>query len=416
VVTGRPEPLLSVRRRFWRLVAQGVMPAAAGVLCGVSRNTGREWFAKAGGMCPVSSGEPSGRYLGPAEREEIGVGLARGESLRSIAARIGRPPSTVSREVRRNSASKWPRGYRAGLAQTKAEQRARRPKPAKLAGNARLCHYVQAKLDGADRADPPPPGQRARSARAGGQRSLRWSPQQIAGRLPIDFPDDEGMRISHETIYRALYVQGKGELRRELARCLRTGRTVRKPRRQPDARRPRPVPPPEVMISARPAEVTDRAVSGHWEGDLILGAHQASAVGTLVERTSRFVLLLHLPGPGHGAGQVRDAMRETIMTLPAALRRSLTWDQGIEMVTQHAQVRLETGLEVYFCDPHSPWQRGSNENTNGLLRDYLPKGSDLSVHTPADLAEIADILNRRPRKTHGYRTPAEIMNQLLQSA
>ena len=220
------------------------------------------------------------------------------------------------------------------------------------------------------------------------------------------------MRVSHETIYQSLYVQGRGALRRELTVCLRTGRAVRKPRRRRvDGRRPRPVVPAELLISQRPAEADDRAVPGHWEGDLIMGARNLSAIGTLVERSTRFVMLLHLPG-SHRAEDVRDAMTATIPTLPAALRRTLTWDQGVEM-SRHAEITIATGLDIYFCDPHSPWQRGSNENTNGLLRQYFPKGSDLSSHDPATISRVADALNGRPRKTLGFRTPAEAMAQLL---
>ena len=226
-----------------------------------------------------------------------------------------------------------------------------------------------------------------------------------------DFPDDEGMRVSHEAIYRALYVQGRGHLRRDLAACLRTGRAVRRPHRRVDARQSRPRIPAELLISQRPAEVADRAVPGHWEGDLIIGANSASAIGTLVERSTRFVILLHLPAD-HGALAVRDAIATSITTLPAQLRRSLTWDQGIELA-QHAQLRIDTDLDIYFCDPHSPWQRGSNENTNGLLRQYFPKGTDLSVHGPQTLAEVAAGLNGRPRKTLGWRTPGEALNDLL---
>jgi IS30 family transposase len=255
-----------------------------------------------------------------------------------------------------------------------------------------------------------------------------WSPEQIANRLRVDFPHDGSMRISHEAIYQALYVQGRGALRRELTACLRTGRALRVPRARTQGRGKKFVS-PEIMISERPAEVTDRAVPGHWEGDLILGLG-SSAVGTLVERTSRFTMLLHLPrmdghgdqprahnGPalaGHGAAAVRDAIATSIATLPDQLCRSLTWDQGAEMA-QHAQLRIDTGLQVFFCDPHSPWQRGTNENTNGLLRQYFPKGTDLSRHTPADLAAVAAALNSRPRKTLGWKTPAEALNEQLLS-
>jgi IS30 family transposase len=257
--------------------------------------------------------------------------------------------------------------------------------------------------------------------------AVSWSPEQIAKRLPVDFPDDDAMRVSHEAIYQALYVQGRGALRRELTACLRTGRALRVPRARARDRRKQFVT-PEVLISQRPAEADDRAVPGHWEGDLILGL-DSSAVGTLVERTTRFTMLLHLPrmdghggprvhnGPalaGHGAEAVRDAIASTITTLPQQLRRSLTWDQGAEMA-QHAQLRVEAGLAVYFCDPHSPWQRGTNENTNGLLRQYFPKGTDLSRHTRDDLDAVATALNSRPRKTLGWKTPAEALNEQLLS-
>ena len=266
-------------------------------------------------------------------------------------------------------------------------------------------------------------------ARCAGRWGKAWSPEQIARRLPLDFPDDETMRISHESIYQALYVQGRGALRRELTACLRTGRALRVPRARSRGRGQSHVR-PEIMISERPAEVADRAVPGHWEGDLILGLG-SSAIGTLVERTTRFTLLLHLPrmpghgegdrlknGPalaGHGAEAVRGAITRTITTLPEQLRRSLTWDQGAEL-SQHAQLRIDTGVQVYFCDPHSPWQRGTNENTNGLLRQYFPKGTDLSAHSAEALAAVAATLNSRPRKTLGWRTPAEAFDELLRSA
>jgi IS30 family transposase len=275
--------------------------------------------------------------------------------------------------------------YRAALAQAKSDARARRPKPAKLAGASALRAYVQDQL------------------------IHGWSPEQIRGRLVQDFPDDERMRVSHEAIYQALYVQGRGALRRELTVCLRTGRAVRKPRRRADARTERIK--DKVMISDRPAEADDRAVPGHWEGDLILGKDNASAVGTLVERTTRMVMLLHLPAD-HGAEAVRDAITAKIVTLPLHLRRSLTWDQGIELA-RHTELTFATDLPVYFCDPHSPWQRGTNENTNGLLRQYLPKSTDLSVHTADDLDTIAARLNTRPRKTLGFKTPTEALTQLL---
>ena len=257
---------------------------------------------------------------------------------------------------------------------------------------------------------------------------MAWSPQQIAQRLRLDFPGDTTMRISHEAIYQALYIQGRGALKRELTACLRTGRALRVPRARTRGRGKSFVS-PEICISERPAEVEDRAVPGHWEGDLVLGLNR-SAIGTLVEHTTRFTLLLHLPpmpghgegpreknGPalaGHGAEAVRDAIAREIATLPDQLRRSLTWDQGTEMA-QHARLRIDTGLAIYFCDPHSPWQRGTNENTNGLLRQYFPKGTHLDAYGPDELAAVAATLNGRPRKTLGWRTPAEALDALLQS-
>src|SRR5947199_63012 len=276
---------------------------------------------------------------------------------------------------------------RAGVAQCKADERARRPKRGKLSQNPSLHAAVSAGL------------------------ARRWSPEQISRTLRRDYPDRPEMQVSHETIYQALYVQGRGELRRELTRCLRTGRALRKPRRLPDRRGRRLHTPQELLISSRPAEVEDRAVPGHWEGDLIMGAGGVSAIGTLVERSARFVMLLHLPGR-HTAEAVRDAMIEEVGTLPAALRRSLTWDQGIELA-RHGEITLALNLPIFFCDPHSPWQRGSNENTNGLLRQYFPKGSDLSVHSREHLAAVAAELNARPRKTLGWNSPAQALAQLL---
>jgi IS30 family transposase len=303
---------------------------------------------------------------------------------------LGRSPSTVSRELARNGPGGHRRqvDYRATLAQRKAEARARRPKPCKLAGNQRLRDYVAAKLASRQ----------------------HWSPEQISNRLRLDYPDDESMRISDEAIYQSLYVQSRGALRRELTAHLRTGRAIRKPARRVSGTGTRLLA-PELMISSRPAEVADRAVPGHWEGDLIVGIRSKSAIGTLVERSTRFVILLHLPAD-HSAPTVRDAIATTILTLPAQLRRSLTWDQGVEL-SEHAQLRMATDLAVYFCDPSSPWQRGTNENTNGLLRQYFPKKTDLSIHSPQDLTEVAAALNGRPRKTLNWKTPAEAMTTLL---
>jgi IS30 family transposase len=327
--------------------------------------------------------------------------------------------------------------YRATTAQWHAERRASRLKVSKLATNDALRTYVQDRLAGAiARPDGEPvagPEVRFLGRRHGRRQDRRWatswSPEQIANRLRIDFPDDDSMRISHEAIYQALYVQGRGALRRELVACLRTGRALRVPRARTQARGKKFVT-DEVMISERPAEADDRAVPGHWEGDLILGL-KSSAIGTLVERSTRFTLLLHLPrmqghgdqprvknGPaltGHGAEAVRDAIAASIKTLPAQLRRSLVWDQGAEMA-HHAQLRIDTGLRVYFCDPQSPWQRGTNENTNGLLRQYFPRGTDLSRHSADDLAAVAAALNGRPRKTLGWKTPAEALNEYLLSS
>jgi transposase, IS30 family len=376
-----------VRRAFWRLIAAGASTDDASAAMGLNRRTGRRWFTEAGGMPPGDLAERTGRYLSFAEREEIALGRAAGLSMRAIARQLGRAPSTISREIARGCLNRRPRGrYRALLAQARADARARRPKPAKLVLHPRLHAWVADKLE-----------------------RLQWSPEQITRRLRLEFPDDESMRISHEAIYQSLYVQGRGALRRELAVCLRTGRALRKPRRRVDGRRERIK--DKVMISERPAEVADRAVPGHWEGDLVVGKNGKTAVGTLVERSTRFLLLLHLPD-GFDAEGVRDAITDKITTLPAALRRTLTWDQGLEM-RRHAELTIAADLPVYFCDPHSPWQRGSNENTNGLLRQYLPKSTDLSLHTVADLDAIADKLNGRPRKTLGFRTPAEELDRLL---
>ncbi|MDQ6820237.1 MAG: IS30 family transposase, partial [Actinomycetota bacterium] len=324
--------------------------------------------------------------------------------------------------------------YRASTAQRHAERRAQRPKLAKLAVNAQLRTYVQDRLSGTvQRPDGSAagPGIAWRGRRQGPRKDRRWgqcwSPEQISGRLRLDFPDDESMRVSHEAIYQSLYIQGRGALRRELTACLRTGRALRAPRNR-TSRGNRSFVTDELLISERPAEVDDRAVPGHWEGDLILGTDR-SAIGTLVERSSRFTMLLHLPliegdspaaksrpaRTGASAGAVRDAIAGTITTLPEQLRRSLTWDQGIEMA-QHVQLRLDTGLQIYFCDPRSPWQRGSNENTNGLLRQYFPRGTNLARHGAEELVAVATALNGRPRKTLGWRTPAEVLAEHLAAA
>ena len=423
------------RVRFWQAIAAGASSEDAAALAAVSQAVGSRWFRQAGGMPPISLAPISERYLSFAEREEIAILHAQHVGVRGIARRLGRSASTVSRELRRNASTRSHAVvYRATTAQWHAERRASRPKVCKLAANDRLREYVQDRLAGTiarpDGELVPGPDVRWIGRRHGRRQDRRWarswSPEQIANRLRIDFPDDDSMRVCHEAIYQALYVQGRGALKRELVACLRTGRALRVPRARTQTRGKKFVT-AEVMISQRPAEAADRAVPGHWEGDLILGL-ESSAVGTLVERTTRFTMLLHLPrigghgeqprlknGPaltGHGAEAVRDAITASITTLPEQLRRSLTWDQGAEMA-QHAQLRIDTGLQIYFCDPQSPWQRGSNENTNGLLRQYFPRGTDLARHSRDELEAVALTLNSRPRKTLGWKTPAEALDELL---
>jgi transposase, IS30 family len=377
------------RREFWLGVRAGLSTAAAARQAGVPERLGWRWFRECGGVAPVDLAEPKGRYLSLSEREEISRGCAAGHGDAEIARQLGRHRTTIWREKARNRPpGRKGEGYRAVPAQAAAEARSRRPKRRKLEHEP-LRTAVQDRLQ------------------------RRHSPQQIARRLKREFPDDEAMQASHETIYRALFVQGRGSLRRELAACLRTGRAIRRPRRRVDGRAdPDRRIPDKVMISERPAEAADRAVPGHWEGDLILGKANRSAIGTLVERSTRFCLLLHLPGGPADAVAVRDQIVATIGTLPDFLRRSLTWDQGLEL-RRHKEITIAADLPVYFCDPHSPWQRGSNENTNGLLRQYFPKGTDLSVHTAEDLTFVADQLNGRPRQTLNWDTPAEAMAALL---
>ncbi|MEJ3748695.1 IS30 family transposase [Actinomycetes bacterium KLBMP 9797] len=435
---GAPALRRDVERLFWCEIAKGLTSEDAAVAVGVSQAVGSRWFRERGGM-PLFMVRPlTGRYLSFPEREEIAVLRGQGLGVREIARRLGRDPSTISRELRRNAATRGGKlDYRASVAQWKAELLARRPKAAKLVTNNRLREYVQERLSGqVRRLDGTPLSGPKATAWKGRNKPRRqdrrwanaWSPAQISHRLRLDFPDDDSMRISHEAIYQALFIQGRGALKRDLVACLRTGRALRVPRARARQRRDGMVT-PEVMLSARPAEVDDRAVSGHWEGDLIIGLDK-SAIGTLVERTTRFTMLLHLPrmegygvnsrvknGPalaGHGAEAVRDAIAATITILPAQLRQTLTWDRGKELA-QHATLTIDTGVRVYFADPHSPWQRGTNENTNGLLRQYFPKGTDLARWNRDDLDAVAATLNSRPRKTLGWKTPAEAMNEQLLS-
>lgn len=383
---GRPRLPLEFKRRFWMGVRAGLSVETAGVDAGMSTSSARNVFREAGGVNPIRNAVPVGRYLSWSEREEIAALDHAGHGVREIARRLGRNPGTISRELHRGGTS---RGYRASVGQAKADQGRSAPRAAKLATNLRLRSEVQDRL------------------------KRRDSPEQIAGRLKTDFPDEPEMWVSAETIYQSLYIQARGGLKRELTAYLRTGRSMRKPRRREGERRGQI--PDMVMISERPPEVEDRAVPGHWEGDLILGSvSSASAVGTLVERTTGFVMLLHLP-ENHGALAVQEALVAKMATLPEQLKRSLTWDQGSEMAN-HVAIAEATGLEIYFCDPHSPWQRGSNENTNGLLRQYLPKGTDLSFYGPGMLDNIAAELNSRPRKRHGFQTPAEVLDRLLSEA
>jgi len=371
---------------FWAALQAGDFLTEASAVAHTHRHRGLAWLREAGGVRPRRGRDLQGRYLSFAEREEIALGLARGESMRRLAVRLGRNGSTISREVARNRDSQG--RYRASLAHAQAYQRASRPKPAKLRVNVALRQRVEQDL------------------------GKKYSPEQIAGRLRADFPDQPEMWVSTETIYQSLYVQSRGALRRELTAQLRTGRALRSPSRKPGQRKNRI--PDMVNISRRPPEVADRAVPGHWEGDLIIGKRNLSAIGTLVERATGYTMLLHLPD-GYRPEQVRDALAAKIQTLPAQLRRSLTWDQGPEM-RDWKDVAVAADIDIYFCDPHAPWQRGTNENTNGLLRQYFPKGSDLSEHDEATLDLVAAELNDRPRKRLGFRKPIEEIADLLLAA
>ena len=435
---GAPSLRREVERLFWGEIAKGLLAEEAANVVGVSQAVGGRWFRNGGGMPPIDLAPLSGRYLSFQEREEIAILKAQGAGVREIARRLGRSASTISRELRRNAATRNGKlDYRASVAQWKAELVARRPKTAKLVANPRLREYVQQRLSGQIRhPDGTPVAGPARAPWKGRNKPHRgdrrwvhaWSPEQIANRLKIDFADDESMRISHEAIYQALYVQGRGALRRELVACLRTGRALRVPRARTRRKAWAHVT-PEVMISERPAEAADRAVPGHWEGDLLIGLER-SAIGTLVERTTRFTMLVHLPredgyhhkhtvknGPalaGYGAITMKNALTETMTTLPAQLRRSLTWDRGKEL-SAHAAFKVQTGIPVFFADPRSPWQRGTNENTNGLLRQYFPKGTDLARWSAEEIEAVAATLNNRPRKTLEWKTPAEALNEQLLS-
>jgi IS30 family transposase len=373
-----------VLQPFWAALQAGEFIADAAMAAGTYRKQGTRWVAACGGVRPRRGRHLKRRCLSFAEREEIALARARGETVRGIARRLGRSPSTISRELRRN-ADRRVGGYRATIAHAMAYERASRPKPAKLATNLALRQIVQDDL------------------------RRRFSPEQIAGRLRRRFPDEPEMRVSTETIYQSLYVQSRGALRRELTRYLRTGRSLRKPGRQTGQRKNRI--PDMVNIAQRPPEADERRVPGHWEGDLLIGKRNATAIATLVERASGFAMLVPLPD-GYKPEQVAPALARKVQTLPDALRRSLTWDQGPEM-RDWKQVHVDAGVDVFFCDPHSPWQRGSNENTNGLLRQYWPKGTDFSAVTPAELDAVAVELNDRPRKRLDFANPTERLAELL---
>lgn len=428
----------NVREIFWAAIARGEKTSDAASQAGVSEPVGFRWFRHNGGVNPnlVPESELSGRYLSFSEREDIALYHAQGKSAREIGRKLGRDPSTISRELRRNASTRTTDlAYKASTAQWHAERRAQRPKKAKLVSNERLRTYVQDRLSGrvnkdGDLLGPAKVRWQGRNKPHRGDRHWvnGWSPEQISNRLKVDYPDDQTMRISHEAIYQALYIQGRGALKRELIVCLRSGRALRVPRER-SRRKAWAHVTPDVMISERPAEVEDRAVPGHWEGDLIIGLKR-SAIGTLVERKTRFTKLVHLPreegygkirrtknGPalaGYGAVTMKNALAESMTDLPEQLRRSLTWDRGKEL-SDHVNFTIETNIDVYFADPKSPWQRGSNENTNGLLRQYFPKGTDLSRWDKQDLDAVAETLNSRPRKTLNWKTPAEAFNELVNS-
>ena len=375
------------RRRVFELVRAGVPVRAAAVVAGVSCSAAWLWCAEVGGVMPRPAVD-QGRFLSREERYEIARLRDAGAGVRRIARAVGRDPGTISRELARNGHARTGR-YEPERAHTLAHQRQRRPKVRKLARNNRLRQWVQERLDVQD------------------------SPEQITGRLPVQFPHDPGMRISPEAIYQAIYVRPVGQLRRQMRSHLRTGRTARRSRASRTPREGRGSIVDAVSIHDRPEEVEARLVPGHHEGDLIMGSVASnSAIGTIVERTTGFLTLVHLPD-GHRAEQVATAVAAQVTQLPETMRKTLTWDRGSEMAA-HKQLASATGLKIYFADPYSPYQRGTNENTNGLLRQYFPKGSDLSVHTADDLKRVADILNNRPRKRHRFRTPNEVMTSLIE--
>ena len=372
-----------VVQTFWAAMQRGEFITGAAAEAGTYRQKGRRWLRESGGVRPRRGRDLLGRCLTFAEREEIALAHARGQGVRQIAHSLGRSPSTISRELARNV--EGAKSYRATTAHALAYERASRPKPAKLATNLVLRAKVEKDLE------------------------KKYSPEQITGRLRVEFPDDPEMQVSPETIYQSLYVQSRGALRRDLAVCLRTGRALRRPSRKVGQRKNRI--PNMINISERPPEVEDRAVPGNWEGDLIIGKQNQTAIGTLVERSTGYVMLLHLPD-GYKPEQVRDALAAKIKTLPDSLRLSLTWDQGPEM-RDWKHVSIDADIDIYFCDPHSPWQRGTNENTNGLLRQYFPKGTDLGVHSSEDLDWVAQELNDRPRKRLAFKKPIELIGDLL---
>jgi transposase, IS30 family len=374
----RPE----VVQPFWAALQAGEFISGAAAAVGTYRVKGRRWILAENGIRPRRGRNLKGRCLTFAEREEIALARARAESMQCIARRLGRSPSTISRELRRNAGREG--SYRATTAHALAWTRASRPKPAKLHVNQQLREVVERDL------------------------ARRYSPEQIAGRLRVQFPDRPEMWVSSETIYQSLYVTSRGALRRELTACLRTGRKLRKPGRKPGQRNgARDM----INIAERPQEADERAVPGRWEGDLMIGKNNRSAIGTLVERATGYAILVSLPD-GYKPEQVAPALAAKIQTLPETLRRSLTWDQGPEL-RDWKQLSIAADIDIYFCDPHAPWQRGSNENTNGLLREYLPKGTDLSKVTEPELDQIADELNDRPRKRLGFYKPTERLAELL---